>query len=443
MKFPQSSISAEGAFHTSLGQRPGKTARTKKMRGLKARLIEQAFSPHIVCWIRDLGRCPGLVWNAPLALCFGLATCLSACKPQAEPASPPPAPKISGDHITFDTNAPQLAYITVEPASEGYASTAGLYGRLAWDDSVTVRVFAPVEGRIKKIPVEVNGTVANGDPLAWLDSPDYSQSLADARAGAGNFAAADKAFTRSKELFSHGAAAEKDVEAAEAAFIAAQAERDRAITKLKNYFGGSPEDTNILYALRSPLGGVVVEKNVTTGQEIRPDLMLANEPRFTQPQFVVTDPAKLWLFLDVDETAAATLSPGQTVSIYSRAYPDKVFHGKIDIIGHELDPTTRTVNARCKVDNTDRLLRAEMYVTASVDADGTMIVSIPTKAVFLKNNKHFVFVETAPAQFERREVKLGAEGGGRSAIEEGLKSGQRVVVEGSLLLESLLEGADL
>jgi cobalt-zinc-cadmium efflux system membrane fusion protein len=68
-------------------------------------------------------------------------------------------------------------------------------------------------------------------------------------------------------------------------------------------------------------------------------------------------------------------------------------------------------------------------------------VVVSTKAVFLKDERHYVFVETAPGRFQRREVKLGQESNGRSVIRDGLPAGQRVVTDGTLLLESLLEAA--
>jgi cobalt-zinc-cadmium efflux system membrane fusion protein len=351
----------------------------------------------------------------------------------------PSGPKVEGDKITFATNAPQLGYLMVEPAQERKAAAVGLYGRLAWNDDVTVRVYSPVAGRVTAVPVEVNQRVAAGDTLAALDSPDFGQALANARTAAGNFAAADKSLTRAKELFTHGAAAQKDVEATEAAFVAASAERDRAAATLANY-GGSADSTNEIYSLRSPLAGVLVEKNISPGQEIRSDLMLANAQQFFNPQFVVTDPTRLWLFLDVSELDVTALTPGREIFIHTPAYPDKIFHGRLDIIGRELDPTTRTIKARCLVDNGDNLLRAEMYVTVDVASSGAAGVNVPTKALFLKGEQHCVFVETAPAQFARRTVKLGVESNGRTAITDGISPGERVVGEGCLLLESILEG---
>jgi membrane fusion protein, heavy metal efflux system len=364
--------------------------------------------------------------------------CLLGCK-EGRPAADPPSAKVAGDRITFLTNAPQLGYLTIEPAQERKAVAVGLYGRLAWDDNVTVRVFSPVAGRVINSPVEVNQSVAAGDVLASLDSPDFGQALAEARTSAGNLAAADKAFNRVKELFAHGAAAQKDVESAEAAFVAARAEKGRATARLANY-GGSDTSMNGVYWLRAPLAGVLVEKNISPGQEIRSDLMLANAPQFVNPLFVVTDPARLWLFLDVTETDLGSLSLNQEVLIHTKALPDRVFHGRLEVIGGALDAATRTVKVRCLVDNSEKLLRAEMYVSADVAAGTASGVDVSTKAIFLKDNQHYVFVETAPGQFQRRTVKLGLESNGRSAVVDGLSAGERVVAEGCLLLEAMVEG---
>ena len=367
-----------------------------------------------------------------------LATLAIGCQRETLPEQTP-GPKVEGETIIFPTNAAQLGYLTVEPAQERQSAAVGLSGRLAWDDDVTVRIYSPVAGRVIAVPCEVNQSVAAGDTLAWLDSPDFGQALANARTAAGNFAAADKALTREQDLLGHGAAAQKDVEAAEAAFVAARAERDRAAATLANY-GGSAASTNEIYGLRSPLAGVLVEKNITPGQEIRSDLMLANAPQFVSPQLVVTDPTRLWLFLDVSELDVTGLTPGREILVHTPAYPDRIFHGRLEIIGRELDPATRTIKARCRVDNRENLLRAEMYVTVDVAASGAAGVNVPTKAIFLKGEQPCVFIETAPGQFTRRKVKVGSESDSRTAVTDGIAPGERVAGEGCLLLESILEG---
>ena len=120
---------------------------------------------------------------------------------------------------------------------------------------------------------------------------------------------------------------------------------------------------------------MLVEKNITPGQEIRSDLMLANAPQFISPQLVVTDPTRLWLFLDVSELDVTGLTPGREILVHTPAYPDRIFHGRLEIIGRELDPATRTIKARCRVDNRENLLRAEMYVSVDVAASGAALAS--------------------------------------------------------------------
>jgi cobalt-zinc-cadmium efflux system membrane fusion protein len=305
-----------------------------------------------------------------------------------------------------------------------------------------VGVFTPVAGRVTHIRVDLGQTVSAGSPLAEIDSPDFAQALASARAAVGNLAAVDKAFSRSKELLAHGAAAAKDVEAAEAAYVAALAERDRAEAVLANY-GGSDKSTNSVYILRSQIAGVVVDKNINPGQELRADLMLANSPNLFSPSFVVSDPSKLWLQLDVAESDLSSLHPGLSLQIHSRSFPDKIFDGVVDRIGDTMDPSTRAIKVRGIVNNPDKLLKAEMYVLVDVVEDaakaGLLGVEISSKALFMKGDDSFVFLEDSPGTFQRKQVRVGVEKDNKVPVLEGISPGQKVVIEGALLLQALVE----
>lgn len=92
------------------------------------------------------------------------------------------------------------------------------------------------------------------------------------------------------------------------------------------------------------------------------------------------------------------------------------------------------------MDNSDKLLRAETFVSADLAANTSSGLEVSTKAILLKDDRHYLFVQTAPGQFERRAVKLALESNGRSVVLDGLSAGQRVVTAGSLLLEAMLEG---
>jgi cobalt-zinc-cadmium efflux system membrane fusion protein len=375
-----------------------------------------------------------------LALSLALAGC---SKPAA--TSELPAAKVTGDEVQFAAGSPQLDSISVDEARTRTIAIHHLTGRLYLDDDLTVHVFTPVAGRVTKVLADLGQVVTNGSPLMEIDSPDFGQALSAARTAVANLAAADKANTRTKELLAHGAAAQKDVEAAEAAYGAALAERDRAEAVLANY-GGSDRSTNELYLLHSPLGGVVVDKNVNPGQELRADMMLGNVPQTFNSLFTVSDPAWLWLQLDVPETDLSALAPGQRLMIHSAAFDGKTFEGRLEKIADTLDPATRTVKARGLVANPELLLKAEMYVTVDVvqatDRMAAAGVEIPSSSVFMLDDNYYLFVETAPGQFKRQQVKVGAEADGKIPVFAGLTTGQKVVTEGALLLQSIVNPAD-
>ena len=382
-----------------------------------------------------------------------------------------PQPTVNGSDVVFATNAPQLDSITVEMAQPRTVAIKHVTGRLYWNDNTTVRIFAPVLGRVTKVLVDIGDPVSVNTPLAELDSPDYAQALANARTAVGNLMAADKQLQRTKALLAHGAYAQKDLESAEAAYIAALAERDRAKAVLLNYGGGDQIYSELeralsidrseaaaqnyagtndalksRYVIRSPLAGVLVDKTINPGQEIRPDMELASFQPMVTPLFTVSDPTKLWLQVDVAETDLPSLETGQPLRIHSAAYPDKVFNGAVDKISDALDPNTRTLQVRGVVANPDNLLKAEMYVTVDVvqaaDKLADAGVEIPASAVFMIDNDYYLFVETDPGHFHRQQVKVGTEADGEIPVFAGITAGQNIVTEGALLLQSIVNPAD-
>jgi cobalt-zinc-cadmium efflux system membrane fusion protein len=353
-----------------------------------------------------------------------------------------PAPKVEGDRVVIAEGSPQLAAFTLDEAKPRSTPVRQFSGRLAWDDDLTVRVYSPVAGRVRDVSANVGERVTGGQRLAVISSPDFGQAQADARAADGQMQLAERTLARLRDLYEHGAAARKDVEAAEADYARARAEQQRTQAHLRLY-GARGSNVDQMLPLRSPIAGMVAERAVSPGQEVRPDQILASEAQVLRPLFVVTDPTRLWVWLDVAEVDLAELRPGQVLSLRSRAYPGRRFDGVIDLVGASLDPATRTVRVRGSVANPEGLLKAEMYVTADV-TDGEAKptgVELPSKALFLEGERRFVFVEEAPGRFRRQPVTVGPERGGRSAVLEGVQPGQRVVTEGNLLLEQLVDAA--
>jgi len=368
-----------------------------------------------------------------------VGTALAGCEPKTKDATPP-GPTVTGDTVTLPVESPQLASLSAVPVPAPRATSVPFTGRLAWDDDVTVRVFTPFAGIIRRLPVDVNQPVAAGQTLAEIQSGDFGQAQADACKAQSDYDVAQKNLDRTQDLFAHGAAARKDLEAAQNARDDARAEQQRTAARLAIY-GATATAADSVFRLPSPLAGMLVERNVTPGQEVRPDQMLANIPQFTSPLFVVTDPTRLWVWLDVAEADLPLVHQGQEFTIRTKSYPDHDFKARVDWVGGALDPNTRTVRVRGVVDNAEQLLKAEQYVSAEVPDAPPLRILIPDKAVFLRDGQYYVFVETGTGQFQRQPVKIGAEREGQVSVLDGLQAGQFVVTDGCLLLQSLTDNA--
>jgi cobalt-zinc-cadmium efflux system membrane fusion protein len=301
-----------------------------------------------------------------------------------------------------------------------------------------VRIFTPFAGRVRSLATDLGQTVEKNSPLAEIESPDFGQAQADARKAESDLKLAERNLARLRELFAHGAAAQKDVEAAEANQSQAEAEQARAAAKIAAY-GANADLLDEVFALRSPLAGTVVDKNINPGQEIRPDQMLANMPEVTAPLFVVSDPAHLWIQIDATEVDLPQMPPGREFTFTSRAFPGQTFTGRVEKVAEFIDANTRTIKVRGAVDNARRQLKAEMFVTVNLPSDEAAALSVPATAVFLKGEKHFIFVQDQPGQFTRQEVAIGSEQAGRVRILTGLQAGQSVVTNGCILLQQLME----
>jgi cobalt-zinc-cadmium efflux system membrane fusion protein len=205
-----------------------------------------------------------------------------------------------------------------------------------------------------------------------------------------------------------------------------------------SFYGGSTNAVDQLYSLRSPLGGVVLEKNINPGQEVRPDQMLASAPQLFAPLFLVSDPSKLWVVMDATEKELKSVEAGQEVIIRGSAYPDRAFTGVIDYVSDSLDPASRTVKIRVKVPNPDRALKGEMLVTVEIPQRLASGVQVPVSAIFLKGDDHYVFVQSGPGEFLKKQVRLGPQTEKDVVVLDGVHQGDKVVTAGTLFLDQFL-----
>lgn len=348
--------------------------------------------------------------------------------------------RVEGELVILPTNSPQLAGLTTVVAGGGGVDSLEVPGRVVWDEDATVRVFSPFAGRVTSIRSDAGSVVRAGDTLALIASPDFGQAEANARRAATDFALAERVAVRTHDLFAHGVVARKDLEAADADLGRARTERQRAWALVTPYTTDT-SGVDQLFALRAPLGGVIMDRSITPGQEVRPDQMLANAPQLVAPLFIVSDPSRMWVSLDLPERDVPDVRSGTTVLVYAASIPGRSFAARVTWVASAVDPATRTVKARAVVSNADGALRAEMLVTVVVPQPARRGMTVPSGAVLFKDGAHIVFVDEGGGRLRRCTVAIGGEHGGVLSLERGLTSGERVVTSGVLLLEQLYHTA--
>src|SRR5467141_3615538 len=285
------------------------------------------------------------------------------------------------------------------------------------------------------IAVRAGDLVKAGQVLAVLSAPEFGSAQAEARKAEQDFLLAQKNRTRIEELHTAGVAPAKDLHVAMAEEARAASERSRTQAKLRAY-GAAADSVNQAFVLRSPLSGVVVERQLNPGQELRPD---AAPPTGL---FVISDPSQLWFVLDVSDKDLGAVRPGVEVNLSTAALGDERVAGRITHVADVVDPQTRTIKVRGTVANAERRLKAEMFVTGEIRAPAGIGLLVPGKAVYLRGEQYFVFVDAGNGRFERRAVRLGAASNGYSLILEGIGANDQVVTDGSLLLERVLASKD-
>ena len=343
------------------------------------------------------------------------------------------AQHIAADTLHFSADAPQLLFLNIEPVKVfPEPLVEALNARISYDDNHTARVFTPLAGRVINISTEVGKQVKAGEPLLVLDSPDFAMADSDnAKATADQIRKKD-AFERAKQLYEIKGIARKDVESAEADWHQAEAEAQRTRARMKNL---KTDAGNLAgqFVLRSPINGIISERQVSAGSEVRPDA--------ANPLFVITDPRHLWVQVDLPERQLDKVKIGRAVSIEVDAYPDTIFMGKITVIAGALDPVTRRIQVRCEVENPALKLKPEMFARVTPIANRqSELPRVPNTALVTQGLYSFIFVEQSPGVLQRRRVSLDMQGSQYTYIKEGLRAGERAVTSGALLLNSELSG---
>jgi Cu(I)/Ag(I) efflux system membrane fusion protein len=177
----------------------------------------------------------------------------------------------------------------------------------------------------------------------------------------------------------------------------------------------------------APQDGEIVERTAVNGMRAAPGDVL----------FRIADHEVVWVLVDVAERDLSLIEVGQKASVRLRAYPDRVFNGKVALIYPHLMAETRTARIRIELPNPDEVLRPDMYADVEI-ATGTEapVVTVSSSAVIDSGERQIVLLDKGDGRFEPRPVKLGRRGGGYVEIKEGLAQNDKVVVSANFLIDA-------
>ena len=135
--------------------------------------------------------------------------------------------------------------------------------------------------------------------------------------------------------------------------------------------------------------------------------------------------------MDVFENDLGAVRRGDNSEIRLNAYPERVFHGKIQDISRVLDPNTRTAKVRIVLANPDGVLRPGMFATATFHSRKLQNrVIVPSTAVMRLQDKDWVFRKEGSNRFRQIEVHTASEtGDGFQILQDGLTAGDEVIAD--------------
>jgi cobalt-zinc-cadmium efflux system membrane fusion protein len=358
---------------------------------------------------------------------------LVGCQGAGSNAAANGSAKNSNSPELFTIPQDQMSHVqvlTVQPTT--LTRSLRLTGAVAYNSFRTTPVITQVSGPVSRVVVVPGQKVTQGEPLLYVASPDYSQLRTNYLKAKDAYALAKKANARAQDLYQHHAIAEQVVEQTESAEVQAGGDLVAAQAALKVMGVTDPDAVvqappSFEVPVKAPIGGLVVEQDVSAGQLIQPG---------TTQCFMISDVSTVWVLVNIYQKDLPYVRVGDQVAIQTDTYPE-VFHGRIAYVAASLDPNTHTLQARIETNNPGEKLKKDMYVVATVNA-GVIpnAIAVPDAAVLRDNeNQPFVYVAASANQFGRRSVSLGESLNGETEITSGLRAGDQVVGNGGLFLQ--------
>lgn len=266
------------------------------------------------------------------------------------------------------------------------------------------RVTSPFDDVVEEVVVNEGQRVAKGQVLARF-SNDIMTTAAASAAAALKSALAD--YERQKNLLAEGAVSQRDLEASEANWRAAQAQNSAAAKRLADA------------TVRAPQSGAITQRSVQSGTRVGAG----------DPLFVVADTRELEFEASVPSEFVRLVRPGAMVRLDVTGFETGAIRGRVARVNSQADAATRQVKVYVNVPNHDGRLVGGLFASGNVVThEARKVLAVPSAAIRHEGDVHSVWV-LAGDQLQLKTVKVGLRDESRDLVEvlEGLHEGDQVV----------------
>jgi RND family efflux transporter MFP subunit len=294
--------------------------------------------------------------TAGIALAFASLS-LGACKKNDASAEP-------AKTETMLVGPENVAVVRAEQIRTGPA----LSGSLTPERSATIR--AEMSGAVLQTYAEAGQRVSAGQPLAQLDAAVLRDQQLSARGAMttaqSSYDIARRELSRNETLEKAGAIAERDLERARNALIAAQGQLATARAQLANVNKQLDKAS-----VQAPFTGVVAQRQANAGDVVSPGTAL----------FTVVDPGSMQLEASVPADALTQVRVGMPVEFRVNGYPNRSFSGRITRVNPTADPATRQVKIVASIPNAGNTLVGGLFAEGRVSSETRVAPMVPVAAV--------------------------------------------------------------
>lgn len=315
---------------------------------------------------------------------------------------------------------PYITLKTIEP--ESFAGAVSAPARVDFRAKAISSAGTVVAGRISKIHVQVGDKVKAGESLATLASAEAAQMRSDFLRAKAELEREENHYRRQVEMKRTGVGLEIERLDAEAQRDEARADYTRSLEALRMLGEGSGEEV----VVHAPVAGTVLKANAAVGSAVQPGAAL----------FDLGEASALWIIAEVFERDLLLVEKGSRVTIEIPSL-DHPISGHVVGESAAIQAELRRGSVFIEADSPNVPLRPGMFARVSIQATAPKQVVLPTSAVLIKDGKQtIVYVEISEGLFEPRNVLVGQAREGMTPVLEGLQGGERVVINGALLIDT-------